>query len=54
MNEDRAVELTWPTDQVAPYALLLRDNQQIWFLPFLDTIFGYIPSQTTDVMASFL
>lgn len=47
--EGSFVEQSWNNEDVAPHALLLRDNQDTWFLPFLDESFsGYIPSQATQ------
>ena len=51
MYEDgeRFVEQSWSPTEIAPHALLLRDNQETWFLPFLDETFsGYIPPQATE------
>ena len=46
---NRFVDLTWVDEEFEPHALLLRDHQEIWFLPFLDRTFsGYMPPQATE------
>ncbi|MAA79947.1 MAG: hypothetical protein CL916_11890 [Deltaproteobacteria bacterium] len=46
---NRFVELTWSNEEVHPHALLLRDDQETWFIPFLNQTFsGYIPPQATE------
>lgn len=43
------VDLQWENTDIPPHALLLRTDEEQWFLPFLDESFsGYIPSQATE------
>ena len=43
------VELQWGSPTISPHSLLLRAEDQTWFLPFLEETFsGYIPAQALE------